>query len=51
MLENPSKQRQIFEDYAQLKNILASGGDASNNAAKIIFEYLNPPSISKTILQ
>jgi lipid-A-disaccharide synthase len=51
MLENPSKQHQIFEDYAQLKNILASGGDASNNAAKIIFEYLKPPSISKTILQ
>ena len=40
ILENPSKQNQIFEDYATLKNLLASGGDASKNAANIIFSFI-----------
>lgn len=36
ILNNESKQHQIFEDYATLKKLLASGGDASKNAAEII---------------
>jgi len=51
ILENPSKQNQIFEDYASLKNQLASGGNASNNAAKIIYSFLNPPISSKATSQ
>lgn len=46
ILENPSKQNQIFEDYAKLKTLLATGGNASKNAAEIIFKYLNKPAIS-----
>jgi len=41
ILENDSKQNQIFEDYETLKTLLATGGDASKNAAQIIFSYLN----------
>jgi lipid-A-disaccharide synthase len=37
ILNNESKQHQIFEDYATLKKLLASGGDASKNAAEIIY--------------
>ena len=37
ILSNESKQHQIFEDYATLKKLLASGGDASKNAAEIIY--------------
>jgi lipid-A-disaccharide synthase len=46
ILENPSKQNQIFEDYATLKILLATGGNASKNAAEIIFNYLNKTAIS-----
>ena len=37
ILNNESKQQQIFEDYVTLKKLLASGGDASKNAAEIIY--------------
>ncbi len=40
ILENSSKQHQIFEDYATLKRLLATGGNASNNAATIIYNFL-----------
>jgi lipid-A-disaccharide synthase len=40
ILNESSKQDQIFEDYNSLKNILASGGDASKNAANIIFSFI-----------
>jgi len=50
ILENPSKQNQIFEDYASLKSQLASGGNASNNAAEIIFNYLKTPTISSKVV-
>jgi lipid-A-disaccharide synthase len=46
ILENTSKQNQIFEDYAILKTLLATGGNASKNAAEIIFNYLNKTAIS-----
>jgi lipid-A-disaccharide synthase len=51
ILENSSKQNQIFEDYASLKSQLDSGGNASNNAAKIIYSFLNPPISSKATSQ
>jgi len=50
ILENPAKQNQIFEDYAKLKNLLDSGGDASNNAAEIILNYLKITSISSEVI-
>jgi lipid-A-disaccharide synthase len=39
ILDNTTKQHQIFEDYATLKKLLASGGDASKNAADIIYGF------------
>ena len=38
LLTNDKKQLQIKSDYAQLKNILSAGGNASANAAKIIWD-------------
>jgi len=40
ILNNESKHHQIFEDYSTLKKLLASGGDASKNAAEIIYGHL-----------
>jgi lipid-A-disaccharide synthase len=40
ILNNTSKQGQIFDDYVTLKNLLATGGNASKNAADIIFNYI-----------
>lgn len=41
LLNNPRKQNEIKEDYAALKNLLSQGGNASANAAKSIFNFLN----------
>jgi lipid-A-disaccharide synthase len=38
---NESKQQQLEKDYKDLKNILSAGGNASANAAKIIFDFVN----------
>jgi lipid-A-disaccharide synthase len=38
LLTNETKQQQIKKDYKDLKNLLSRGGDASANAAKIIYE-------------
>jgi lipid-A-disaccharide synthase len=51
ILENESKQNQIFEDYTTLKSLLATGGNASKNAAKIIYTFLNPPTSSQATSQ
>jgi lipid-A-disaccharide synthase len=40
LLTNKTKQQQLKEDYAQLKNILSRGGHASVNAAGIIYGFL-----------
>jgi lipid-A-disaccharide synthase len=40
LLTNENRQQQIKSDYKELINLLSKGGDASANAAKIIYEYL-----------
>ena len=40
LLNDQQKQQQIKNDYAQLKNILSAGGNASANAAKEIVDFL-----------
>lgn len=40
ILENPQKQLQLRQDYQQLKKVLTAGGDASANAAKSIYDFL-----------
>ena len=40
LLNNKTKQQQIKEDYALLKNLLSKGGHASANAAGSIYTYL-----------
>jgi len=40
LLTNEAKQQQIKNDYKELKNLLSKGGDASANAAKTIYEFL-----------
>ena len=37
LLNDPERQRQLHQDYHDLKQMLSSGGDASANAARIIF--------------
>jgi lipid-A-disaccharide synthase len=40
LLENPVRQHQLQEDYNQLKKLLSKGGNASSNAAAIIYEFV-----------
>ena len=40
LLNNPSKQKQVKEDYTALKNLLSKGGHASANAVSIIYDHL-----------
>ncbi len=40
LLHNPAKQKQLQEDYTNLKNLLSKGGNASANAAKSIVDFL-----------
>lgn len=39
LLTNKIKQQQIKKDYKDLKSLLSQGGNASANAAKIIYEF------------
>ena len=39
LLTNETRQHQIKNDYRDLKNLLSQGGNASANAAKIIYEF------------
>ena len=41
ILMDAEKQAQLNRDYTALRNLLSRGGDASSNAAKIIFKFLN----------
>jgi len=40
ILENPQRKFQIQQDYAALKKLLSQGGQASSNAAKSIYHFL-----------
>jgi lipid-A-disaccharide synthase len=40
LLFNEEKQQQLYADYQNLKSILSAGGNASENAAKIIFNLV-----------
>ena len=40
ILYNPARQQQIKKEYADLKNLLGKGGNASANAAKSIYAFL-----------
>jgi lipid-A-disaccharide synthase len=40
LLTNEELQKQIENDYRDLKNLLSQGGDASANTAKIIYEFI-----------
>ena len=41
LLSNTARQKQLQDDYAALKNLLSSGGNASANAAKSIVDFLS----------
>lgn len=41
LLINQSKHLQLEKDYNDLKKLLSAGGNASANAAKIIFDFVN----------
>lgn len=40
VLTNTERQLQIKNDYKELKNLLSQGGNASANAAKIIYDFI-----------
>ena len=41
LLSDPGKQAQLKQDYRALRNLLSQGGNASANAARIIYEFLH----------
>ena len=41
ILTNHDRQKQIANDYVALKNLLGAGGNASSNAARSVYEFLN----------
>jgi lipid-A-disaccharide synthase len=40
LLQNPARQQQLQKDYTELKHLLSQGGNASSNAAKIIYAFV-----------
>ena len=40
LLTNETRQKQVKEDYASLKDLLSKGGHASANAAGIIHNFM-----------
>ncbi|MEO5782821.1 MAG: lipid-A-disaccharide synthase [Ginsengibacter sp.] len=40
LLTNETRQQRIKNDYKDLKNLLSKGGNASANAAKIMYEFI-----------
>lgn len=48
ILENNERRNQITADYAALKSLLSSGGNASKNAAKIICDFTSPSPTEST---
>ncbi len=47
LLTDNEKQQQIKNDYSELKDLLSAGGNASENAARIIFDTINAELYSK----
>jgi len=45
LLFDEVKQRQVKDDYEALRNILSAGGNASANAAKIIYALVAPKTL------
>jgi lipid-A-disaccharide synthase len=45
LLNDPSRRAQLEKDYDDLKKLLSEGGNASANAAGIIFDFLKPSMI------
>lgn len=45
LLENPARQHQLKKDYADLKSLLSQGGNASSNAANILYDFVRQPSV------
>jgi lipid-A-disaccharide synthase len=43
LLYDPVKQMGLQQDYAALRDLLSKGGNASANAARIIFEFVSAP--------
>ncbi len=41
LLNDVAKQKQLANDYSELKNLLSQGGHASANAAESIYKYMN----------
>ncbi len=41
LLESSARKEQLQKDYTDLKNLLSKGGNASANAAKIIYDFVN----------
>jgi len=41
ILSDTSKITRLKEDYLELKKLLSEGGDASKNAAKSIYDFIN----------
>lgn len=41
ILSDPEKRKKMKSDYEQLKNLLSEGGNASANAAGIIFKFIS----------
>jgi lipid-A-disaccharide synthase len=40
LLTNTARRQQLQQDYADLKNLLSKGGNASANAALSIYQYV-----------
>jgi len=45
LLFDQNKIKQVKNDYAELKNLLQQGGNASETGAKIIYQFLRPTSL------
>jgi lipid-A-disaccharide synthase len=41
LLENPDRKEQLRQDYEALRQLLSQGGNASANAAKLIFDFVS----------
>jgi len=43
LLQNPFRKQQLQQDYTKLKDLLSQGGNASDNAARIVYEFAKQP--------
>ena len=48
ILYNTDRKRQLHADYTELRNLLKKGGPASQNAARIIYNFLHQPANAAT---